>query len=102
MRNIIPIFHEVTGRVSTCLDYISSLLLIHMRADQLQEALSSEVQDGPRTLDMLSWMLRGALEMIGQAGLGYPLDPLINDRRNAFSEAVKSLGLVFRTLLIAE
>ena len=44
---------------------------------------------------MLSWMTRAALEMVGQGGLGYAMDPLTNDSTNAFSDAMKALKCVF-------
>ena len=40
-------------------------------------------------LDMLSWMGRTTLEALGQAGLGYSFDPLIEDRPDEFANAVK-------------
>ena len=39
---------------------------------------------------MVSWMGRTALELIGQAGLGYSFDPLTADSPNEFAEAVKA------------
>ena len=40
-------------------------------------------------LDMLSWMGRTTLEVLGQAGLGYSFDPLTQDTSSAYSDAVK-------------
>ena len=56
---------------------------------QLREALESRVQDGPKDLDVLAWMGRTALELIGRGGLGYPFDPLVSDSRDVFTESVK-------------
>ncbi len=47
-------------------------------------------QDAAVELDMLSWMGRTALELIGQAGLGYSFDPLTADSPDSFAEAVKA------------
>ncbi len=41
-------------------------------------------------LDMLSWMGRTTLEVLGQAGLGYSFDPLTEDVADEFASAVKS------------
>ncbi|KAG6847188.1 hypothetical protein H0H93_009609, partial [Arthromyces matolae] len=42
-------------------------------------------------IDILHWMTRAALEMIGQSGLGYSFDTLIEgDLPHPFSEAAKA------------
>ncbi|KAI0754112.1 cytochrome P450 [Daedaleopsis nitida] len=73
MRRMIPIFTKV----------------VH----QLQKAIEDRVggHDEPVELDMLSWMSRTALELIGQAGLGYSFDPLVADDQDEFADAVKAL-----------
>lgn len=43
---------------------------------------------------MLGWMGRAALEMIGQGGLGYSLDPLVSDNVDEYGRALKSLSYV--------
>lgn len=43
---------------------------------------------------MLGWMGRTALELIGQGGLGYSFDPLVEDRTDVYGEALKSLVYV--------
>ena len=40
---------------------------------------------------MVGWMGRVALELVGQGALGYSFDPLVEDSRDSFTEAVKSL-----------
>ncbi|KAH9857411.1 cytochrome P450 [Lenzites betulinus] len=72
MRRMLPIFYEVTHR--------------------LQVGIEGRVagQDGPVEVDLLSWMARAALELIGQSGLGYSFDPLIKESEDDFSHAVKS------------
>ncbi|KAG5651092.1 hypothetical protein H0H81_009868 [Sphagnurus paluster] len=48
-------------------------------------------------IDILRWMTRAALEMIGQGGLGHSFDPLINEEsENNYTKSVKE---VFPTIL---
>ncbi|KAF5343001.1 hypothetical protein D9758_013698 [Tetrapyrgos nigripes] len=60
MRNVLPIFYNVV--------------------DKLENGLSAKLQNdashGPQEIEMLSCMSRTALELIGQAGLGYSFDDL--------------------------
>ncbi|KAI0941738.1 hypothetical protein AcW1_003543 [Taiwanofungus camphoratus] len=71
MRHMLPVFYKVTG--------------------ELQKAIASKVTDGPKELDMLEWMSRTALELIGQGGLGYSFDPLVEDIDNSLGDAMKAL-----------
>lgn len=41
-------------------------------------------------MDVLAWMGRTALELIGQGGLGHSFDPLVEDSQDEFAEAVKA------------
>lgn len=43
---------------------------------------------------MLNWMSRTALELVGQGGLGYSFDPLVEDSKNTFGEALKAVVYV--------
>ncbi|KAI0669354.1 cytochrome P450 [Trametes maxima] len=72
MRRMIPIFNQV--------------------GHQLQNGIEQRVRghDEPVELDMLSWMGRTALELIGQAGLGYSFDPLVADSADEFMLAIKA------------
>ncbi|EMD40943.1 hypothetical protein CERSUDRAFT_103315 [Gelatoporia subvermispora B] len=70
MRHMTPIFYNVTHR--------------------LESAIMSRVRDGPREVDILNWMGRTALELIGQGGLGYSFDPLVEDVPNALGDAIKA------------
>ncbi|RPD54893.1 cytochrome P450 [Lentinus tigrinus ALCF2SS1-7] len=72
MRRMIPIFNAV--------------------GHKLVEAIEGRVHDKPGAveLDMLSWMGRTALELIGQAGLGYSFDPLVADTPDDFGDAIKA------------
>ncbi|KAI0373128.1 cytochrome P450 [Pilatotrama ljubarskyi] len=73
---------------------------------KLEEAIALRVKDGPQELDMLGWMGRTALELIGQGGLGHSFDPLTEDVADAFADSVKAyfpvqsrLPLIMRRLL---
>ena len=39
---------------------------------------------------MVNWMGRTALELMGQAGLGYSFDPLVEDSTDAYGTALKT------------
>ncbi|OCH89968.1 cytochrome P450 [Obba rivulosa] len=72
MREMYPIFREVAGRLQTAI-----ALDLDKRVD--------------KDIDMMQWMTRTALEMIGQVGLGYSFDPLVEDKPNDYGTAMKSL-----------
>ena len=58
---------------------------------KLQIAIASRLENGPCEIDVMYWMGRTALEIVGQAGLGHSFDPLVEGRENQYGEAVKSL-----------
>ncbi|KAI0628761.1 cytochrome P450 [Trametes polyzona] len=70
LRDMTPIFNAIIGR--------------------LEEAVSSRVKSGAQEIDILGWMGRAALELIGQGGLGYSFDPLTKDAADEFGEALIS------------
>ncbi|KAI0754292.1 cytochrome P450 [Daedaleopsis nitida] len=72
MRQIIPIFNAVVNRLTTA---------IESRVNNNVDAVE---------LDIIVWMGRAALELIGQAGLGYSFDPLTSDAPDAFGTAIKA------------
>ncbi|KAL6304705.1 cytochrome P450 monooxygenase [Sparassis latifolia] len=72
MRYMLPIFYEVANRLGT--------------------AMAAHVADGPQELDMLGWMGRAALELIGQGGLGYSFDPLTKEMGDTYGDALKALA----------
>ncbi|OBZ77377.1 hypothetical protein A0H81_02561, partial [Grifola frondosa] len=74
MRHMLPIF-------SKC-----SFLFLKVG---LHAAIETRVRNGPTEVDMLTWMGRTALELIGQAGLGYSFDPLVEDVPDAYGDAIK-------------
>ncbi|KAL9711339.1 hypothetical protein Ac2012v2_005883 [Leucoagaricus gongylophorus] len=75
MRAMTPIFYEVTHR--------------------LRQALWNQVKDGPKEIDVLHWMSRTALELIGQSGMGYSFDSLTDDQGTAYSGSLKRFGGLF-------
>ena len=57
-----------------------------------RDAVLQRVQVGPKEgveLDMLSWMGRTTLEMLGQAGLGYSFDNFRDDSTDDYGESIK-------------
>ncbi|CDO71925.1 hypothetical protein BN946_scf184940.g72 [Trametes cinnabarina] len=72
----------------------------------LHDAIASRVEAGTQELDVVGWMGRAALELIGQGGLGHSFDPLIEDYPDEFGNAVKAyfsvvseMGVFVRMLL---
>ncbi|TFY57863.1 hypothetical protein EVJ58_g6767 [Rhodofomes roseus] len=59
MRHMVPIFYNITSK--------------------LQRAIGARVKNGQEEIDILDWMGRTALELVGQAGLGWSFDPLEED-----------------------
>ena len=49
-----------------------------------------DVRDEPKDVNILEWMGRTALELIGQGGLGYSFDPLVETGSNPFGDALKA------------
>ncbi|CCM01002.1 uncharacterized protein FIBRA_03050 [Fibroporia radiculosa] len=72
MRYMLPMFYEVVHK--------------------LRVAIERQVASGPQEIDMLDWMSRTALELIGQGGLGYSFDPLVEDVKNDYGDALKSIA----------
>ncbi|KAA1472336.1 cytochrome P450 [Dentipellis sp. KUC8613] len=71
MRYLTPIFQHVTKDV--------------------RDLLAKKVGEGKAELDVMTWMARLSLELIGQGGLGYSFDALNEDSSNAYGAAVKAL-----------
>ncbi|KAM5542773.1 hypothetical protein V8D89_003734 [Ganoderma adspersum] len=70
MRGLSPMFYNIAGKLRT--------------------AIERQVKDGPKDVDVLAWMGRTALELVGKGMMGYSFDPLTEEVRNDFAEAVKS------------
>ncbi|KAF8237924.1 cytochrome P450 [Tricholoma matsutake] len=72
MRQMIPIFYEVTYKMGN--------------------TLGSKVAAGTQEIDVMHWITRTALELIAQSGLGYSIDSLTDDLdTHPYSTAVKQL-----------
>ncbi|KAF8807052.1 cytochrome P450 [Phlegmacium glaucopus] len=80
MREIIPVFYDV--------------------AYKLRDVFVHRTKDGPQEIEVLSWMTRTALELIGQSGLGYSFDPLAEDSvPHPYSTAANSFTpTLFKTM----
>jgi hypothetical protein len=51
------------------------------------------VANGPQEIDIVEWMRMTALELIGQAGLGYSFGTL-ERRNNKFSQTINEFACV--------
>lgn len=70
MRDMVPLFTNV--------------------AKKLENAIKLKVAEAPKEIDVLHWISRAALEMIGQSGLGYSFDPLVEGiKPHPYSDAIK-------------
>lgn len=65
---------------------------------QLQDAMQKQLRSGAKELDILQWTNRGALEVMGQAGLGYSFDSFVENPSNDFARALKELLCVLSCL----
>ncbi|KAF8896618.1 cytochrome P450 [Infundibulicybe gibba] len=72
----------------------------HMR-DMTQKALMEKVKAGPEEVDIIHWMSRTALELIGQTGLGYSFDPLTDEAStHPYTKCVRGLmPTMFRMIM---
>jgi hypothetical protein len=61
--------------------------------------VSAEVGSSATEVNVLSWMSRIALELIGQGGLGYSFDPLTSNADNAYGDALKALMYAYGALV---
>lgn len=56
--------------------------------------MTAQVGAAAKEVNVLDWMSRTALELVGQGGLGYSFDPLVEPKPNVFSDAIKSFVYV--------
>ncbi|KZT73906.1 cytochrome P450 [Daedalea quercina L-15889] len=80
MRHMLPLFYSIAHQASSSL-----------HSGSLRSAIASRVGEEGSEVDVLGWMARTALELIGQGGLGCSLDPLVSDSTDAYGQAMKSL-----------
>ncbi|KAJ6544798.1 cytochrome P450 [Mycena vulgaris] len=81
LRQMVPIFFDVGKR--------------------LRAALEFKVQEGPQEVNMLLWISRTALELVGQAGLGHSFDTLTDDEVSAYVKSVKQLQPTIMRMALA-
>ncbi len=63
---------------------------------QLVQGISKNIQSAPESVDMLDWMGRAALEIIGQAGMGHSFDPLVSESSSdPYTKAAKTYLCVY-------
>ncbi|KAH9024224.1 cytochrome P450 [Lactarius pseudohatsudake] len=79
MRHMTPIFHRITN--------------------QLRENLRSIVSNGPQEINVADWMGKLAIELIGQAGLGYSFG-IFEGRDDEYSRAFKEWIPTFSSLAV--
>ncbi|OCH84539.1 cytochrome P450 monooxygenase [Obba rivulosa] len=80
MRHLTPVFYRISH--------------------QLERAIAARLGSGPREIDVLGWMGRTALELIGQGGLGYSFDPLVENASIPVGDAIKTLLPTLASLAI--
>lgn len=90
LREMTPIFNEIVCRVRAKVSYHPQHCIHIWRVLQLQTAIASRVRDGQQDIDVLGWMGRTALELIGQGGLGHSFDPLTRDVADDFAHSIKA------------
>ncbi|PCH40532.1 cytochrome P450 [Wolfiporia cocos MD-104 SS10] len=78
MRRLLPIFYRVVHK--------------------LHDGIAAEISGGAPEVDVLNWCGRTALELIGQGGLGYSFDPLVEQIPNDFGDAIKALFPTMQSL----
>ena len=90
IKELTPLFQNICHKASNLIYRLLFLVTIWL---QLNDALAYQLKTGPQELDMLSWVSRAALELIGQGGLGCSIDPLDvgKDSMTQYGKAIKDL-----------
>lgn len=60
--------------------------------DKFIDILRSKAANGTAEIDVLEWMSRLALELVGQGSLGYSFGTLNENSNNAYAEALKMIA----------
>lgn len=91
MRNMAPMFYHVIHKV--CVLHIRWSNITY-GTNQLRHAIAVSIGGSSRDIDVMHWIGRAALELVGQGGMGYSFDPLIPGRHSphAVGEALKNLS----------
>jgi len=71
LREMVPIFLDVTY--------------------ELRTVISNKIKSGVEEIDMLDWITRTALELIGRAGLGHSFDVMQDGSIDEYGSSIKSL-----------
>lgn len=96
MRDMTPLFYEISHKVHFLLSFPFPFHSLTTSPAQLRTAIQSRVRDArPTEIDMLGWMGRTALELMGQAGLGYSFDPLVADAADEYGTTLKNLAYAY-------
>ncbi|KAG5638782.1 hypothetical protein H0H81_010203 [Sphagnurus paluster] len=86
----VHVFKDIVNKVGLIICqnfYLTGTSLLKVRA-----AIEENLVDGPREINILHWMSRSALEMIGQSGLGHSFDSLTNEEsENLYIKSVHEL-----------
>ena len=60
----------------------------------MRRAITAQVDGASGEVDILGWLGRAALELVGQGGFGYSFDPLERDMDDGYGHALKQLQSV--------
>ncbi|PPQ63163.1 hypothetical protein CVT24_005803 [Panaeolus cyanescens] len=71
-----PGIAKIKGFLGGNVLFISDPLALHHVLVKLRNTLLQIAKDGPKEVDLMDWMTRTALELIGQSGLGFTFDTL--------------------------
>ncbi|KAH9851068.1 cytochrome P450 [Lenzites betulinus] len=77
LRNMTPLFYDIIHKTRNA-------MMARLPAPGAKEGSATDVE-----LDMLSWISRTTLEVLGQGVLGYSFDPLVEDAPDEFLKTVK-------------
>ncbi|KAL5479084.1 hypothetical protein ACEPAI_2372 [Sanghuangporus weigelae] len=87
LRGLTPIFYRIS----------------HELVDVLRRKFDDHGPSAQLEIEMLYWLKRTALEIIGQGGLGYSFGPLDSTTRNEYSESVKNFApTLFRLSILRQ
>ncbi|KAJ3867016.1 cytochrome P450 [Lentinula novae-zelandiae] len=93
---------QITGFLGRKQLYTFDAKAMHHILVKLRNALTERVQNGAREIDLLGWMARAALELIGQSGFGYSFDNMVDDvPRHEYSIVIKDLAPALARLAFA-
>ncbi|PCH33099.1 hypothetical protein WOLCODRAFT_147203 [Wolfiporia cocos MD-104 SS10] len=73
---------------------------VRVVAAKLHNAITSRIANGSQEIDIMHWLSRATLEIIGQAGLGHSFDSLIGEERDDFGKVVNTIFPIMGELSI--